>query len=222
MPRPESIATRLANLSRLVVPNDEALARRKHYEARDDMERRVELWSKSKVPARHAEEAMRPTPIDPGHGWAVAQAKVQAMLGRGFILCLTGIRGNGKTQIGVNAILSVTTQGRRALFTSAFSMVAALRGPFSFERPAEAMAARYAKPSLLVVDEIGQMDQDDGAARRFFEVLNARYADAKDTILTCNLGDREIQESLGPSLVSRMNEGGGILRCDWPSFRGDV
>jgi hypothetical protein len=41
-----------------------------------------------------------------------------------------------------------------------------------------------------------------------------------DTILTCNLDRNMLAENLGPSIVSRMKEGGGILECNWPSFRG--
>jgi len=40
-----------------------------------------------------------------------------------------------------------------------------------------------------------------------------------DTILTCNLGTEELAASLGPSIVSRMEEGGGVIECNWPSFR---
>gem|GEM_PF-6760427 len=35
-----------------------------------------------------------------------------------------------------------------------------------------------------------------------------RYNDVNDTILTCNLGTEELAASLGPSIVSRMEEGG--------------
>jgi len=52
-----------------------------------------------------------------------------------------------------------------------------------------------------------------------FELLNRRYNDLKDTILIANKSKAEFQDYIGPSLASRMNETGGIVECNWPSFR---
>jgi DNA replication protein DnaC len=74
------------------------------------------------------------------------------------------------------------------------------------------------RPSLLVLDEIGQRTESEWENRTFFKVLNARYYDMSDTILTCYLTLQELRQNLGPSLVDRMKEGGGMVECNWPSF----
>ncbi len=75
------------------------------------------------------------------------------------------------------------------------------------------------RPRLLVLDEIGQRTESGWENRTFLEVLNARYNEKSDTIMTRNLNLKELRQNLGPSLVGRMKEGGGMVECDWPSFR---
>ena len=143
------------------------------------------------------------------------------MLGKGVTLCLTGTRGNGKTQLGVEAILATTLKGNPALFRTAQRMFMEFKGSFNDEAMRNELQVLdgLRRPRVLVLDEIGQRTESGWENRTFFEVLNARYNDKTDTIMTCNLTLQELRQNLGPSLVDRMKEGGGIVECHWPSFR---
>lgn len=41
----------------------------------------------------------------------------------------------------------------------------------------------------------------------------------KDTIPIANLKEEEFLKSIGQSAESRLREVGGVIVCDWPSFR---
>jgi len=210
-----------ARLGRLVIPDAEAEARRQRAEQGERSTRALELWARAEVPKRHAERAMHPGAVDPATAWAQTKATVLAMLGKGVTVCLTGTRGNGKTQIGVEAILATTLKGNSAAFRTAQGMFMEFKGAFGEEarRTELQVLERFRRPSLLVLDEIGQRTESEWENRTFFEVLNARYNDMSDTVLTCNLTIQELRQNLGPSLVDRMKEGGGMVECHWPSFR---
>jgi hypothetical protein len=210
-----------ARLGRLVIPDAEAEARRQRAEKGERSSRALELWARADVPRRHADRALHPCSTAPATGWVETRAQVLGMLGRGVTVCLTGTRGNGKTQIGVEAILATTLKGNSALFRTAQRMFMEFKGTFDdgAKRTELQVLESLRRPSLLVLDEIGQRTESEWENRTFFEVLNARYNDMSDTILTCNLTLQELRQNLGPSLVDRMKEGGGMVECNWPSFR---
>lgn len=211
----------VARLSRLVVPNADADARRSRLEASEMSGRLNTLWTRADVPKRHAERATNPGSIDPAHPWTKTRARVLGMLGKGVMVCLTGTRGNGKTQIGVDAILTTTRGGRSAMFVTAQRLFMAFKGSFDegAKRNEIQVLDDFRRPALLVIDEIGQRAESEWENRTFFELLNARYNDLTDTILTCNLEASKLVASIGPSLASRMQEGGGVMECNWPTFR---
>lgn len=211
----------IARLSKLVIPDDEAARRRQDSERREASLAAEELWMRADVPKRHAEVSLTPPPINVDHQWSKTKHAILAMLGKGFTVCLTGTRGNGKTQIGVDFIRHATSRGKSARFISAQRMFMLFKGAFDDDAKQTEIQVldSLRRPALLVIDEIGQRTESAWENRTFFELLNARYNDMSDTILTANLAPEELQANLGPSIISRMQEGGGILRCDWPSFR---
>ncbi len=168
-----------ARLSRLVVPDAEAEARRQRQQEGEQAVRALELWGRADVPRRHAERALRPGPQDPTSAWTQTRTRVLAMLGQGVTLCLTGTRGNGKTQLGVEAILATTLNGNPALFRTAQRMFMESKGSFNDEAVRNELQVldSLRRPRLLVLDEIGQRTESGWENRTFFEVLNARYND---------------------------------------------
>lgn len=221
-PRTSTIASDIAaRLGRLVIPDAEAEARRRRAMKSEQSTRALELWARAEVPRRHADRALHPAAAAPSSGWDQTRARVLAMLGKGVTVCLTGNRGNGKTQIAVDAILATTLKGNSALFRTAQRMFMEFKGTFDegARRTELQVLESLRRPSLLVIDEIGHRTESEWENRTFFEVLNARYNDLSDTLLTCNLTLQELRQNLGPSLVDRMKEGGGMVECHWPSFR---
>lgn len=168
------------------------------------------------APLRHA--SFTPEVTGP---WGDAFRKLSNRLGSGFLVALIGTRGNGKTQIGVELMKVSTDNLKSALFTTATGFFMAVKA--TYRRDAQETEAGvlkvYCKPSLLVIDEAARRAETGWENNLLFELLNQRYNGMTDTIMICNMGRADFEQSLGASLVSRMNETGGIIDCNWPSFR---
>ena len=83
---------------------------------------------------------------------------------------LIGPNGVGKTMIAQNLAHEALLQGHGVRFTTASLMLAELgacEGTASLERA----LARYVRPGLLVVDEVGYLSYSDRAADLLFEVV---------------------------------------------------
>ena len=72
---------------------------------------------------------------------------------------------------------------------------------------------------LLVVDEIHEGRSTDFEAALFVSIVDARYRSEKSTILISNQKKQAFSTHVGLSVSDRMREGGGIIECDWESFR---
>lgn len=210
------IVDRLALLESQVITDEE---RQAHVRAYDEQQRRTKItdlrheWG---APTRH----LRCTPDRSGE-WGTTFQKLSEKLGSGFLIALIGGRGSGKTQLGVTLMHEATEKLMTARFTSCMGIFMAFKA--TYRKDAEMSEAKvlslFAKPQLLVVDEIGKRGQTDWENGLLFELFNTRYNAMRDTLLTSNQTAAEFQESLGPSLVSRMRETGGVIDCEWPSFR---
>lgn len=168
------------------------------------------------APRRHVDFA--PAVTGP---WGDAFTKLSKRLGSGFLVALIGTRGNGKTQIGVELMKVSTDNLKSARFTTATRFFMAMKSTYrkDSEETEAGVLATFCKPSLLVIDEAARRAETTWENNLLFELLNDRYNALKDTIMICNMGRAEFEQSLGASLVSRMNETGGIIECNWPSFR---
>ncbi len=175
------------------------------------------LTADAKLPTRHTSCQV----VVDGQ-WGEKFTTLKAKLGTGFIIGLVGTRGNGKTQMAVSlAMDSIRSKRRSARYTTATAFFMRIKGTYgkdADEKEGE-VVDDFARPRLLVVDEAGKRGGSEWENNLLFELLNRRYNDMKDTILVDNRTLSEFVETIGPSLASRMNEGGGIVDCNWESFR---
>lgn len=80
---------------------------------------------------------------------------------------------------------------------------------------------RYRRMRLLVIDEVLAGCNTPFAQERIEEVVNARYAEGRDTILTANSIDTEaFRAVLGNRVIDRAMDGGGLLVWKGRSLRG--
>lgn len=185
------------------------------FSRRSKIQEKREGWN---APRRHA--SFQPTQEG---AWGVELLKLKAMLepSTGRILALVGGRGNGKTQLAVELMKARTAALKTALFSSAVEFFIKIKSTYRKDSDTDEMEVlrEFQKPSLLVIDEIGKRGGSEWENTMLFELLNRRYNDMTDTILIDNRTKTEFAETIGPSLASRMNEGGGIIECTWGSFR---
>lgn len=168
------------------------------------------------APKRHEQS----TPNFSGE-WGAAYSQLKAKLGTGSTIALVGTRGSGKTQLAVELMKATTANLKRAYFTTATGFFMELKATYRKEasKTEGDVLNTFQSFQLLVIDEIGKRSESEWENNLLFELLNRRYNAMKDTVLIDNRSKADFIAAIGESLASRMNEGGGIKECNWPSFR---
>jgi len=118
----------------------------------------------------------------------IERALTLDFLARGRNLILCGTAGLGKTMIAKNIAHTAILAGHTALFSTVSDLLADL------DRDSPAARRRkfrfYARPTLLVLDEVGYLAYDAHAADLLFEIVNHRY-ERNSVVLTTNKAFKE-------------------------------
>lgn len=216
---PEDLRTRLQRLCERVRAGElrgvsEAQRQERERGEREEWVRELRLrWN---APKRHVLAG-----IHLEGPWGRHLDALQGRLGKGVLLAFVGPRGTGKTQMAIELMRTVTARGRPALYRTATELLMLLRATYradARERDLDLLNA-HRRPALLVIDEFARHPDNEWSTDVLFELLNQRYADLSDTILVSSQTRAEFESTLGPSLVSRLQEGGGVVECHWPTFR---
>ena len=152
---------------------------------------------------------------------------VSTLMHLGFIaeaanVILVGPNGVGKSLIAQNLAHQAVIHGHSALFVNAAQMLgdlAAQDGDNALRR----RFAHYARPDVLVVDEIGYLSYGTRHADLLFEIVNRRY-ERKPTIITTNRPFAEWSEvfpnaACVVSIVDRLIHHAEILVIEGESYR---
>lgn len=155
--------------------------------------------------------------------WPTEAMLVKGMLSmkaQGWLHALIGGRGAGKTQIAVDLMFSYTEEEKSAYYMTAMQFFIRMKSSFlNSEETAESIMAKLRAKKLLVIEEVSRRAQTDWENNLMFELINSRYNDKLDTLLIDNASLNDFCATLDPSIASRMKETGGIIECNWPSFR---
>lgn len=217
---PKSFENTLSAFMHSKPANDAAaLEHQEWVRKREEQEREAKkksLIDRCDWPSRHAER----TEFH-GKQWHEARAKIDSQLGTGCLLALVGTRGPGKTQLGVCAMRATIERLKSTRFILAMDIFLSIRATFRKDSElSETQAVEaFCKPRLLVIDEIQERGDTAFEDRILTHVINKRYNDKKDTILIGNVTHEAFSSGMNKSIVDRLNETGGIIVCDWPSFR---
>lgn len=135
---------------------------------------------------------------------------------------LLGSNGVGKSTIAQNLAYQTVMQGHTALFTTAANMLndlAAQDGDNALRRRLK----YYAKPALLIIDEVGYLSYSHRHADLLFEIINRRY-EQYSTLVTTNRPFSEWNEvfpnaACVVSLIDRLVHHSEIIAIEGESYR---
>ena len=92
--------------------------------------------------------------------------------------------GLGKTHLSIALGYEACLKGHSVLFTTAIDIINTLSAAKSTGRLKQEMK-KYAKPALLIVDELGYLPIDKSGADLLFQVISLRYEQGS-TLITSN------------------------------------
>ena len=137
-------------------------------------------------------------------------------------LLLVGNNGVGKSTIAQNIAHQAIVQGHSALFVNAAQMLGDLASRDS-DAALNRRLKHYARPDILVIDEVGYLSYANRHADLLFEVVNRRY-ELKPIIVTTNKSFNDWGEvfpnaACVVSIVDRLLHHSQILMIEGESYR---
>ena len=180
---------------------------------------------------RHTQKRITIGPDD----WNVKCNHIADSIGKGVMIALTGKRGTGKTQMVSEAVAryldgigdltlagACVPSGPGAVYLRAIGIFIAIRASYGkkSEETEGDVIKRYCRPGLLIIDEMHDRGETEWEDRMLTHIIDVRYGAMKDTVMISNQTKDEFLKQVGSSISSRLAETGGVMECDWDSFRG--
>lgn len=148
------------------------------------------------------------------------------MMGDGFIIALLGDRGTGKTQMAAELVRrwlrKQNTEHRTLncpLYAKAMEIFMAIKSSYGSDKSEKDVTLIFTRPKLLIIDEASERGETDWENRMMTYIIDKRYDAKLDTLLISNQRRDAFLEAVGDSITSRLVETGGIVECNWDSFR---
>ncbi len=157
-------------------------------------------------------------------------------LKNGQSIFLTGSCGSGKTHLAV-ALMTEWFAGNLGLdragqicptkgvpiFLPAAELLLEIKESWRMEKNLMAesekdLLDRYTRTPLLVIDDLGAEKVSDWSRQTFYLLIDRRYRNLKQTVITSNLTHDQLSGQLDDRIASRICEMGAVIdmgRRDW-------
>lgn len=129
-------------------------------------------------------------------------------------LFIAGSFGSGKTHYAVSAMKNyinclpntcfVSPFNKLPLFITIPELLLKIRSTFSLERCEEEIVDKYSNTPLLILDDLGAEKTTEFSLQTLYIILNRRYNEQLQTIITSNLTLDEVKDRLGDRIASRI------------------
>jgi DNA replication protein DnaC len=183
-----------------------------------DNSKYLQILESAGIPALH--RRIKTTDLDRNSLWFAQYSRLEARLGSGLLCAILGRKGTGKTQMAVQLCRATAMQYRPVKFSSPMDFFLTIKAGFKPGGKSEQeIIADFCAPRLLILDEVEERGETAWEDRLLKYLINRRYEAQKDTVLISNLSPEEFEMHLDDKIISRMAETGGVIACDWPSFR---
>tara|TARA_R110000824_G_scaffold195727_1_gene378605 strand:+ start:3160 stop:3729 length:570 start_codon:yes stop_codon:yes gene_type:complete len=187
------------------------------------------MWNRTLLPERHKSAAKEVyDQADRDSMWFVTlEYLTNRVCNKGSIFILTGKRGVGKTQMAACLARLVCLGQRDAHYLRAADLYLCIKSTFDGDGSETGLINQWSvKPTgsnngcqLLIIDELHDRSGSNWEDRILNQIVDRRYGNCLDTVLITNETRPNIAKTIGPSIVSRADETGGIIECLWDSFR---
>lgn len=193
------------------------------------MDRRVKRIKQSGLPARFHDRTLgnyRATDSKQQSALDAVKSYCADLDGlrNGRSLLMIGSVGVGKTHLAAGVINALVKPDNKvdAVYTTARDMIRDIRSTWKNPDRDESDAIDYyAKPSLLVIDEVGVQYGSESEAILMFDVIDKRYGSRLPTVFISNLKLAEVKAILTDRIIDRLREDNGlIMQLEWTSQRG--
>lgn len=180
------------------------------------------LLKEGNFPARH--RSALSTMYGPGLEKAV-QFRGDVVRGDSLLL-LVGDHGPGKTQMATWwAAERAKAEKSVGYYRKTIDMIGEIKATWAGGKAGQSeseVARRYKRCGYLVLDEFQDRGDGDWEAKTLVNILDHRYDAMLVTVLIANIAVGEVKARIASSIVSRAEETGCLIYCDWPSYRQGI
>ena len=155
------------------------------------------------------------------------RAAIEALMALAFLadaanIVLVGPNGVGKSMVAQNVAYQALIAGHTVLFASAGQLLGDLCA-LDADSALRRRLRHYARPQLLVIDEVGYLSYSNRHADVMFELVSRRYQ-ARSTLITTNLAFADWRQvfpnaTCVVSLIDRLVHNAEIIAIDGESYR---
>ncbi len=179
-----------------------------------------EALEKAGYPLRHRSHLAAMT----GEGLSKAKELLPLAMARDCLILRLGNRGPGKTQIATWLAAERKRAGKSCgTYIKCADLIGKIKATWADGGKSvgteEDVLRHYRKIQFLVIDELHEKGASDWESRTLINILDHRYDAMLSTILIANMTEATAQTEINPSILSRAQETGGLVVCDWKSYR---
>ena len=165
----------------------------------------------ARLPKRYQHVAFDRSPVVDMHETIVRQARrftrdIDRNLDEGRGIWFVGAVGTGKTTLAMLVSKGAIEAGRSVAIYSLPRLLGVLRESMTSEAGMLRLVDDLSRVDLLHLDDLGAERATEWVLEQLYAIVNARYEEQRSLVVTTNLQPENLEQQLGPRIVSRIWE----------------